>query len=177
MDDQKIYYSPFNVTINFIVALGTFTCFAILAVQGGSKAAMTFIIVSVAIGGQFMIAFIKSFVLFTLQRPAIILTKECLIDNSMGVKINWTDINDISIYEYGSMTYLAFEVTSNSIIYRQFLNPLQNILLRLNTALSKKSFLINFSFLKGKNEDIFEMVREYHQNVCKKVALEIDKVT
>lgn len=167
MDDKKISYSPFNTTFNFIIAVGFVILLIVLIAQVHKTAAIVFVISLLVIAGQSMFMFIKSFVLFIQKRPAILLTHECFVDNSMGIKIGWTDIIDISIYNFNGRIFLAFNVTDNSIIYSQILNPVQNVFLRLNASLSKKSFMTNLSFLKGKNSDIFEIVNGYYQSVLK----------
>ena len=168
MSDRKIFYSPFNTTVNFIVAIGGLILLIILATQIHTTAAILFIIVLLAIGGQAMFMFIKSFFLFVSKKPALILTNECFIDNSMSIRIPWIDINAVSIYKFNGRAFLAFDLVDNSIIYRQVLNPMQNIFLRLNAALTKKSFMTSLSFLKGDNAGIFETVDSYHQTVVKK---------
>ena len=167
MDDKKISYSPFNTTFNFIIAISFVILLTVLVIQVHKTAAIVFVLALLIIAGQSMFMFIKSFVLFIQKRPAILLKQECFVDNSMGIKISWTDIIDISIYEFNGRIFLAFNVTDNSIIYSQVLNPVQNVFLRLNASLSKKSFMTNLSFLKGKNSDIFEIVNGYYQSVSK----------
>ena len=168
MNDRKIFYSPLNTAVNFIVAIGGLILLTILATKIHTVAAIVFIIVLLVIGGQGMFMFIKSFFLFVSKKPAIVLTQECFIDNSMGIKIKWADVNAISIYKFNGRPFLAFDLVDNSIIYRQVLNPIQNIALRLNAAWSKKSFMTSLSFLKGDNIGIFETVDSYNRTVTKK---------
>jgi len=167
MHDQKISYSPFNTIFNFLVAVGFFILLIILLIQIHTTAGTIFVLILLAIAGQGMFTFVKSFVLFTLKQPAIILTQEYFVDNSMGIKIRWTDMNAISVYNFNGRVFLAFNVTDNSIIFRQVLNPIQNVFLRINAALSKKSFMTNFSVLKGKSSEIFDVVSNYYQNTAK----------
>ena len=162
-NNQEIFYSPYNTTVNFIIAVGFFILLVILATNVHKTAAIIFVIVLVAVAGQGMFMFIKSFASFVSGKPAIVLTKENFIDNSTGVKISWTDIKNITIYNFNGRAFLAFDLIDNSIIYKQILNPIQNGFLRINAALSKKSFMTNFSFLKGKNAEIFEKVNNFYQ--------------
>lgn len=166
-NNQEISYSPYNTTINFIIAVGFIILLIILATNVNKTAAIIFIVVMIAIGGQGMFMFIKSFLLFVSGKPAIVLTKDYFIDNSTGIKIGWSDINNITSYNFNGRTFLAFDLIDNSIIYKQILNPIQNGLLRINAALSKKSFMTNLSFLKGKNADIFEKVNNFYRAVLK----------
>lgn len=166
-NNQEIFYSPYNTTVNFIIAVAFFILLVILATNVHKTTAIIFIVVLIAVGGQGMFMFIKSFLLFVSGKPAIVLTKKYFIDNSSGVKISWSDINNITNYNFNGRTFLAFDLIDNSIIYKQIFNPIQNGLLRINAALSKKSFMTNLSFLKGKNADIFENVNNFYRAILK----------
>ena len=109
-----------------------------------------------------MYTFIKSFIFLITNRPAIHLTNDQFIDNTTGKKLFWTDITNIETYLFQGRTFLAISVTDNSIIYRQTLNPFQNLMLRLNSLMTKKSLMTNFSFLKGKNEEIFKSIMAFY---------------
>jgi len=167
-DPQKISYSPYNTTVNFLIAVGFFILLVVLAIKVHKTATIIFIVVLVTIGGHGIFMFIKSFFLFVSGKAAIVLTKEYYVDNSMGIKISWSDINDITTYNFNLRTFLAFDLSDNMIIYKQIRNPIQNVFLKINAGLSKKSFMTNLSFLKGKNSDIFETVNKFYQAVSKK---------
>ena len=109
-----------------------------------------------------MYTFIKSFLFFITNKPAILLTNNQFIDNTSGKKLFWSDITKIETYLFQGRTFLAISVTQNSIIYRQTLNPFQNLMLRLNALITKKSLMTNFSFLKGENKEIFKTINTFY---------------
>jgi hypothetical protein len=161
MDDIKIYFSPLHTTMNFIIAIG-FWCLIIILLQNPHRTnAIIFVAILLLISNG-MYTFIKSFLFLITNKPAILLTNNQFIDNTSGKKLFWSDITKIETYLFQGRTFLAISVTQNSIIYRQTLNPFQNLMLRLNALITKKSLMTNFSFLKGENKEIFKTINTFY---------------
>ena len=164
MDDSQISYSPSSVTFHFLLTTAIYVAFSFLliqSVQNQKPLAIYFCIGSMLLLIYPAARFIKCFIAYKSSQPAVILTKDLYIDKTQNIEVAWQDIKDIRMTTFRT-SFLAIAVNDNAIIYRQAKNPVHRFFMWTNT-LSGEPLMINFSLLKGKNNDILLLIKDYYQ--------------
>jgi len=175
MNDLRIEYSPFGVIlIPTILILGglvgpiVLDIMSIDAINRGKTAAIYFFIGATFIALillPFIYLSIKCFINYLKNQPAILLTKDYYVDNIENVKLSWTDIKNIWTITFRS-SFLKVTVVDNAIVYRQATNPIWKFVF-WNNAWNGGILSINLTFLKGKNQDVVNTIKDYQQKIIK----------
>jgi hypothetical protein len=165
---MKISYHPINVWINFIIILCFYiTPIFIVLFMVPKPSGLIFTVLLLIIAGKPSFMIIKSFFRFLNKKPAIELTEEYYIDHLNMVKIRWSNITNVGSNNFGQWTFLSFDLVDKSIFYQQIQNPIQKLLLKLETFLTKISMKTNISLVDGNNKEIYWTVYNYHKNAKK----------
>jgi len=178
MDSIKIQYSSFGVTaFPIILILGgivgpiVLDVMSIDAIHRGKTGAIYFLIGMTLIALillPFIYLSIKSFIGFAKNQPAIELTPEYYIDNIEKVKVSWKNISNIWTLTLQS-SFLKITVVDNSVIYSQTKSAIWKFVFWIN-AWNGGILSINLSLLRGKNADIINLIKNYHQTVTKNLT-------
>jgi len=92
--------------------------------------------------------------------PAILLTADQLVDNVMGISIDWKDIQDIRITGV-SKPFLSIILKDKKTFFQNIQNPLKRILLRIFFSISTGDVSINLAMVAGSNEAVRSVVMVY----------------
>ena len=92
--------------------------------------------------------------------PAIEFTHDQLIDNVVGVKVDWDNVEYISI----SGTYkpfLSIDLKDPKKFYSSIRNPVKRVLIKIFFSLAKGDVPINLAFVAGNSESIGAVAQVY----------------
>lgn len=89
--------------------------------------------------------------------PAINLTSDQLIDNVVGIAINWKDIKDIRITGV-SKPFLSITLNDKKAFFDNISNPFKRILFRIFFSIATGDVSINLAMVAGDNKSIKAMV-------------------
>ncbi len=92
--------------------------------------------------------------------PAIRLTSDQLIDNVVGIKIEWKDISDIRISGIAK-PFIAITLKDKSSFFQSISNPVKRLLLRCFFLISSGDVSINLAMVAGDNESIVALTKVY----------------
>jgi hypothetical protein len=92
--------------------------------------------------------------------PAILLTADQLVDNVMGISIDWKDIQDIRITGV-SKPFLSIILKNKKEFFQNIQNPLKRTLLRIFFSISPGDISMNLAMVAGDNEAVRSVVMVY----------------
>jgi hypothetical protein len=160
----NVKYNPITVWFNAIVAVSLILALLILALYAKQPAGLVFSIVLFTLSGYFIYNLLKSFLRFLFGLSAIELNGKYFIDHQSGIKILWNNIIEIGTFSFNNYTYITFVLKNESEIFND-INPVAKVLYKLESRMTGVSYKTNISFVKGKNNDIFWRVRNYHSSI------------
>jgi hypothetical protein len=101
---------------------------------------------------------------FILGKPAIVISKEGLLVNSIGVLIPWDHIKEVDIIEdrYG-FSIKIFSIEDSEKIERSS-SPSKWLLLLINDFAHNTPFIFKTIFIQGKAHNIFYIIRNAKPN-------------
>jgi hypothetical protein len=150
VNETQLKYHPLNVTLHFFIGLFFFGLMATILIQTPNKlAGIVFMTILMLLAGPVNLSFIKCFLRMLNKKSPLILTNEYYIDNINNIKIKWQEITNVGSANIGQWTFLTFNLTDNSIFFRQIKNPIYNLLFRLEYLLTKTSLKTNTTFILG----------------------------
>jgi hypothetical protein len=91
--------------------------------------------------------------------PAILLTADQLVDNVVGISIDWKDIQDIRITGV-SKPFLSITLKDKKEFF-QNIHPIKRILLRMIFSISTGDVSVNLAMVAGSNEAVKSVVMVY----------------
>ena len=92
--------------------------------------------------------------------PAIQFTHDQLVDNVVGVKVDWNNVELIAIS--GSYKpFLSIDLKDTKEFYSSIRNPVKRIFIRIFFSIAKGDVPINLAFVSGDNEGIAATARVY----------------
>jgi len=94
--------------------------------------------------------------------PAILLTNDQLVDNVVGVNIDWSNIEDIRITGI-QKPFLTIILKDTDLFYSSINNPVKKILLRFLFLISPGDVSVNLALVAGDNDSIASMAQVYWQ--------------
>jgi hypothetical protein len=92
--------------------------------------------------------------------PAILLNDNELVDNVVGISINWEDIEDIRISGI-SKPFLSITLKNKEKFFSDITNPIKRVLLKLIFLISPGDVSINLAMVTGSNESIVALSQLY----------------
>jgi hypothetical protein len=92
--------------------------------------------------------------------PAILLTADQLVDNVVGISIDWKDIQDIRITGV-SKPFLSITLKDKKAFFKNIRNPLKRIFLKMLFSISIGDVSINLAMVIGNNEAVKSVVMVY----------------
>jgi len=153
-DNEKLfYYHPVYTTLAFLLSLSYFLGFGIFFylcwTTNKTNLLVGFIAVFVLLSNPFSLL-VNAFVRLIFHKPAIVLTDKHFFDHWNNMKLNWTDIKQISSFNF-HWAFICINTTTDKIVFRQILNPSKFIFMGLERLFSGRTLKINLSLLKDKN--------------------------
>ena len=103
--------------------------------------------------------FIRRLKFFFEDTPALIFTKDELIDNINLQKIKWIDIESISsksVQVKSRVNYIAISLVNPEIYYNSIKNPYLRFIARLNQKYFGGAFSIQLNIIKCENKELFK---------------------
>jgi len=94
--------------------------------------------------------------------PAILLTNDQLVDNVVGVNIDWSNIKDIRITGI-QKPFLTIILKDTDLFYSNINNPIKKILLKFIFLISPGDVSVNLALVAGDNDSIASMAQVYWQ--------------
>jgi hypothetical protein len=85
--------------------------------------------------------------------PAILLTEDQLVDNVVGVAIDWSNIKDIRITGV-KKPFLSIILKDTDLFYSNIYNPIKRTLLKLLFSLSAGDVSVNLALVAGDNDAV-----------------------
>jgi hypothetical protein len=110
---------------------------------------------------------VKYFIRLISGKPALVITENNFFDFQTGLTIEWKDIENFSLDGYRSK-YISIKLNNREKYISLFKNPLARLYYRLHSKLFHGTFTFNVDFLKGKNENILEILNDYLKTVHNK---------
>jgi len=173
VDNVEIQYSPISVILLpiFVFFAGLVGPVVLIAMclqafqRGKGILALAFMAMPILfflVLLPFFIMLVRSFVLYSKNKPALSLTPELFIDNYEDIKVSWNEISNVYINRI-NYDFLKVTVTDNSIVYRQAKNRIWKFLFWNNTWSGGGITSINMILLKGKNSEILNTIKDYQQ--------------
>lgn len=92
--------------------------------------------------------------------PAILLTGDQLVDNVIGISIDWKDIQDIRIIGV-KKPFLSIILKNKKEFFQNIPNPLKRILLRIFFSFSMADVSINLAMVAGDNDAVKSLAMVY----------------
>lgn len=92
--------------------------------------------------------------------PAILLTADQLVDNVVGISVDWKDIQDIRITGV-SKPFLSITLKDKKAFFQNIQNPIKRVLLRVIFSISTGDVSINMAMVAGSNEAVRSVVMVY----------------
>jgi hypothetical protein len=106
------------------------------------------------------LAFLPMFFKMIFGIPALQFINDQLIDNVVGVRIDWENVQNIRISGV-SKPFLSIDLKDTGKFYASIRNPFKRILLRGLFALASGDVPVNLAFVAGDNEAAAAMARVY----------------
>ena len=112
---------------------------------------------------------IKSITCYIKKKPALILTKDELIDNLNSSRYKWAEIEKVTIETIDNPKSIPYDVIA-IVLYdsENIINSISNPFKRYNAKFSKKrygtSYLINTNTLNCKRQKLFEDLKQFLDN-------------
>ena len=103
---------------------------------------------------------LKAIIHYFSSKPVLTLTKEGFYDYRSKLKINWADIDNLTIV-YRRGPFLSIKLIDPEKYILKINNPLARFYFRIKTNIFHGTFLINLGELKGKYENIFDTIIDY----------------
>jgi hypothetical protein len=103
--------------------------------------------------------FIRRLKFFFEDKPALILTKDELIDNINLQKIKWIDIESISsksVQVKGRVNYISISLINPEKYYNSIKNPYQRFITRVNQNYFGGAFSIQPNIIKCENSELLK---------------------
>jgi hypothetical protein len=91
--------------------------------------------------------------------PAILLTGDQLVDNVVGISVDWKDIQDIRVTGV-SKPFLSITLKDKKTFF-QNIHPIKRILLRMIFSISTGDVSVNLAMVAGSNEAVRSVVMVY----------------
>jgi hypothetical protein len=134
----------------------------VLAFDSNQPFGIILIIVLWLIGGYHFANTLRNLCRSLNKKPSIELTESYIFDNINNIKIYWKNVGKINMLHIKGNSYVNFDLIDRSLYYRQLKNPISRILFKLPDP-DGISIKTEISLVKGKNEDIYETIYNYHK--------------
>lgn len=92
--------------------------------------------------------------------PALQFTDNQLIDNLVGVRIDWENVQNIRVSGI-SKPFLSIDLKDTDKFYSSVRNPIKRYLLKVFFALASGDVPVNLAFVAGNNESAAALARVY----------------
>jgi len=161
--EQHFYYHPLYTTLAFLITLpyyfGFGTLFYFCWTTNKTNLLFGFLAAFVLLSNPFLLI-ANAFVKLLFRKPAIVLTEKCLVDNWNNLKLNWTDIKQISSFNF-RWSFICVNTIKDNVVFRQILNPSKFLFMGLERLFSGRTLKINLSLLKDKNSFIVSTIEQF----------------
>jgi len=131
-----------------------------LTIGAASISFFIFIAIYTIINLAVTIRIIKLFLFMISGKPALILTKDSLIDNYSKITIDWNDISGIAM-RGGKSNYISIKLYESEKYIPKITNPLTRWTYRLNSKLFFGTFTIGVGLMKGNNWEILKTLNKF----------------
>jgi hypothetical protein len=162
-EEQHFYYHPLYTTIAFLITLPYYFAFVTLFyfcwTTNKTNLLFGFLAAFVLLSNPFLLI-ANAFIKLLFHKPAIVLTEKCLIDNWNNLKLNWTDIKQISSFNF-RWSFICVNAIKDKVVFRQILNPSKFLFMGLERLFSGRTLKINLSLLKDKNSYIVSTTKQF----------------
>lgn len=152
-EEQHFYYHPLYTTLAFLITLpyyfGFGTLFYLCWTTNKINLLFGFLTAFLLLSNPFFLI-ANAFIRLLFHKPAIVLTEKHFVDNWNNIKLNWTDIKQISSFNF-RWSFICINTTKDKIVFRQILNPSKFLFMGLERLFSGRTLKINLSLLKDKN--------------------------
>jgi len=158
MEDQQFKFEPVWVSVLTTIPLFCiYKAYSEISKQGFIFSFLFPILVMpfVIIGAPLLIMGIKMLT----GVPAIVLTTDQLVDNVVGITIDWANISNIQISGV-KKPFLNISLKDKNKFYSS-VNPVKRILLKVFFAIGPGDVSVNLAFVAGNNEYIASLTRVY----------------
>jgi hypothetical protein len=162
-EERYFYYHPLYTTLAFLITLpyyfGFGTLFYLCWTTHKTNLLFGFLAAFVLLSNPFLLI-ASAFVKLLFHKPAIVLTGKYFVDNWNNLKLNWTDIKQISSFNF-RWSFICVNTINDKVVFRQILNPSKFLFMGLERLFSGRTLKINLSLLKDKNSYVVSTTKQF----------------
>ena len=164
-EQTKIQFSYYllKLWIEYMITIVIFTSITLILVFDSNQPfGIIIAIVIWLIGRYHFINTLRNLNRSLNKKPSLEVTDSYIFDYINNIKIYWKNVRKINILHIKGNSYVNFDLIDKSLYYKQLKNPISRILFKLPDpdGISVKT---EISLVKGKNEDIYEKIYNYHK--------------
>ncbi len=156
----NIYFHPVIVSILLLGPILMSLVIWQLLVGEKAVSILIFTVFYIIITVLLTIKIIKLFRHMISGKPALILTKNHLVDNYSELTIDWNDISEIEIRS-SKVNYVSIKLYDREKYISKLNNPVNRLMYRVNSKLFHGTFTIMVGLMKGRDRDILETLENY----------------